>query len=205
MGPLFTRCYHLWQRTTRHIIMYYSGPHLHEENWCLTLAYNISCDTASGGSNMLSRAIIYVPHLDELPTHLCVGNSPYVSLTQFGECVASRIHWKGAVIIIIGLKWALQCKWAVRGVNGRCVVSKMGSVVGVWSCTCTCSTLIVKKLLLKFRKRKKKKNTPGARDTFVSRGPVIIRLAPFLCLFLSLFHCRCAILWLFIVYSSCKL
>jgi hypothetical protein len=76
---------------------------------------------------MLSQAIIYVPHLDELLTHLCVSNSPYVLLTQFGECVASHIHWKGAVIIIVGLKWTLRCKWAVWckwaacGVeNGRC-------------------------------------------------------------------------------------
>jgi hypothetical protein len=43
--------------------MYYSGPHLHEKIWCLTLVYNILCDTASGGSNMLSQAIIYVQHI----------------------------------------------------------------------------------------------------------------------------------------------
>lgn len=47
MGPLFTRCYHLWRRTTRHIVTYYSGPRRHEEDWCLTLADNISRDTST--------------------------------------------------------------------------------------------------------------------------------------------------------------
>lgn len=47
MGPLFTRCYRLWRRTTRHIVTYYSGPRRHEEDWCITLADNISCDTAT--------------------------------------------------------------------------------------------------------------------------------------------------------------
>ncbi|EDR01651.1 uncharacterized protein LACBIDRAFT_310607 [Laccaria bicolor S238N-H82] len=46
MGPLFTRCYCLWRRTTRHIVTYHSGPRRHEEDWCLTLADNISRDTA---------------------------------------------------------------------------------------------------------------------------------------------------------------
>ena len=47
MGPLFTRCYRLWRRTTRHIVTYYNGPRRHEEDWCLALADNISCDTAT--------------------------------------------------------------------------------------------------------------------------------------------------------------
>ncbi len=32
MGPLFTRCYRLWQRTTIHIVTYYRGPHRHNED-----------------------------------------------------------------------------------------------------------------------------------------------------------------------------
>ena len=47
MRPLFTRCYRLWRRTTRHIVTYYNGPRRHEEDWCLALADNISCDTAT--------------------------------------------------------------------------------------------------------------------------------------------------------------
>ncbi len=47
MGPLFTRCHHLWRRTTVHVVKYYSGPRRYHEDWCLTLADNISPDTAT--------------------------------------------------------------------------------------------------------------------------------------------------------------
>lgn len=47
MGPLFTRCHHLWHRTTIHFVTHYSGPHRHHADWCLTLADNISPDTAT--------------------------------------------------------------------------------------------------------------------------------------------------------------
>ncbi|KAH9003366.1 hypothetical protein EDB86DRAFT_3073138 [Lactarius hatsudake] len=47
MGPLFTRCLGLWYRTTVHVVTYYSGPRLHQSDWCLTLADNISPDTAT--------------------------------------------------------------------------------------------------------------------------------------------------------------
>ena len=47
MGPLFTRCSHLWYRTTKHIVRYYSGPRWGDEDWCLALADNISPDTAT--------------------------------------------------------------------------------------------------------------------------------------------------------------
>jgi hypothetical protein len=47
MGPLFTRCYHLWRQTTRNTVTYYSGPRRGEEDWCLTLADNISLDTVT--------------------------------------------------------------------------------------------------------------------------------------------------------------
>ncbi|KAI9428932.1 hypothetical protein H4582DRAFT_411351 [Lactarius indigo] len=47
MGPLFTRCYHLWRRTTTRFVTYYSGPRRHHLDWCLTLADNISPDTAT--------------------------------------------------------------------------------------------------------------------------------------------------------------
>jgi len=45
MGPLFTRCYRLWRRTTKHFVTYRSGPRRYESDWCLTLADNISPDT----------------------------------------------------------------------------------------------------------------------------------------------------------------
>ena len=38
MGPLYYHCYHLWRRMTKHFVTYYTGPHCHEEDWCLTLA-----------------------------------------------------------------------------------------------------------------------------------------------------------------------
>ncbi|KAH9031680.1 hypothetical protein EDB84DRAFT_1491459 [Lactarius hengduanensis] len=47
MGPLFTRCLRLWYRTTVHMVRYYSGPRRHQADWCLTLADNISPDTAT--------------------------------------------------------------------------------------------------------------------------------------------------------------
>ncbi|KAF8805515.1 hypothetical protein BYT27DRAFT_7192612 [Phlegmacium glaucopus] len=47
MGPLFTRCFRLWRRTTKHFVTYSRGPRRHEEDWCLTLADNISRDTAT--------------------------------------------------------------------------------------------------------------------------------------------------------------
>ncbi|KAH9061128.1 hypothetical protein EDB87DRAFT_1560797 [Lactarius vividus] len=47
MGPLFNRCHHLWRRTTVHFVTYYSGPRRHQSDWCLTLADNISPDTAT--------------------------------------------------------------------------------------------------------------------------------------------------------------
>lgn len=47
MGPLYYRCYHLWRRTTKHFVTYYTGPRRNEEDWCLTLADNISRDTAT--------------------------------------------------------------------------------------------------------------------------------------------------------------
>ena len=53
MGPLFTRCYRLWRRTTRHIVTYYSGPRRDDEDWCLSLADNISCETATPPSREL--------------------------------------------------------------------------------------------------------------------------------------------------------
>ena len=46
MGPLFTRCYRLWPRTTKQIVRYYSGPRRGDVNWCLSLADTISHDTA---------------------------------------------------------------------------------------------------------------------------------------------------------------
>ncbi|KAH9074147.1 hypothetical protein EDB83DRAFT_2505048 [Lactarius deliciosus] len=46
-GTLFTRCLGLWYRTTVHVVTYYSGPRLHQSDWCLTLADNISPDTAT--------------------------------------------------------------------------------------------------------------------------------------------------------------
>lgn len=45
MGRLYYPCYHRWRRTTKHFVTYYTGPRRHEEDWCLTLADNISCDT----------------------------------------------------------------------------------------------------------------------------------------------------------------
>ena len=53
MGPLFTRCYRLWRRTTTHIVTYYNGPRRDDEDWCLSLADNISCDTATPPSREL--------------------------------------------------------------------------------------------------------------------------------------------------------
>ncbi|KAH9171391.1 hypothetical protein EDB89DRAFT_2243567 [Lactarius sanguifluus] len=47
MRALFTRCHPLWHRTTIHFVTYYSGPHRHHADWCLTLADNISPDTAT--------------------------------------------------------------------------------------------------------------------------------------------------------------
>jgi len=47
MGPLFTRCFRLWRRTTKHFVFYTRGPRRHEEDWCLTLADNISQDTVT--------------------------------------------------------------------------------------------------------------------------------------------------------------
>ncbi|KAH8987806.1 hypothetical protein EDB92DRAFT_1935969 [Lactarius akahatsu] len=47
MGPLYTRCLRLWHRTTVHMVTYYSGPRRHQSDWCLTLADNISPDTAT--------------------------------------------------------------------------------------------------------------------------------------------------------------
>jgi hypothetical protein len=50
MGPLLSP--HR-RRTTGHIVTYYSGPRRHEEDWCLTLADNISRDTATPPSREL--------------------------------------------------------------------------------------------------------------------------------------------------------
>ena len=46
MGPLYYRCYHIWRRTTKHFVAYYTGPRRHEEDLCLTLVDNISRDAA---------------------------------------------------------------------------------------------------------------------------------------------------------------
>ena len=53
MGPLFTRCYRLWRRTTTHIVTYYKGPRRDDEDWCLCLADNNSRDTATPPSQEL--------------------------------------------------------------------------------------------------------------------------------------------------------
>ena len=47
IGPLFRGCYRLWRRTSTHFVTYNTGPRRHESDWCLTLADNISTDTAT--------------------------------------------------------------------------------------------------------------------------------------------------------------
>ena len=47
MGPLYCRCRRLWRRTTKHFVTYEHGPRSQESDWCLTLADNISPDTAT--------------------------------------------------------------------------------------------------------------------------------------------------------------
>jgi hypothetical protein len=42
-----TSVHHIWRRTTKHLVTYLAGPRRHEEDWCLTLADNISRDTAT--------------------------------------------------------------------------------------------------------------------------------------------------------------
>ena len=44
---LFRGCYRLWRRTSMHFIAYDTGPRRHESDLCLTLADNISPDTAT--------------------------------------------------------------------------------------------------------------------------------------------------------------
>ena len=47
MGPLYLRTRRLWKRTTKHFVTYNRGPRRNESDWCLTLADNISSDTAT--------------------------------------------------------------------------------------------------------------------------------------------------------------
>ena len=68
ISRLFRGCYRLWRRTTmRFVACHKTGPHRHETDFCLSLADNISQDTATPPSREIIDMMKKNLHIEKDP------------------------------------------------------------------------------------------------------------------------------------------